>query len=468
MTTTSTDLCYLSIPEAGELMRSRRLSPVELTRAHLDRIEAVDVKLHSYVTLLEDEALAEARVAEAEIIQGRYRGPLHGIPMAHKDLYDTAGVRTTSGSRVDIDRVPTEDATVIARYREAGAVLLGKLAMHEFALSGPDFTTPFEPARSPWNVGHITGGSSSGSGAAVAAGLCMGALGSCTGGSIRFPASHCGTVGLKPTYGRVSRRGVVTLSWSQDHVGPLTRRVEDAALMLQPIAGHDPRDPTSSRDPVPDYRQALGEGIKGLTVGVPRHYFFSREPEVDPDVMDIVEGQLEVLQELGANLEEVTIPSLDFARSANRVIMLSEAFAYDERPLKSRPQEYGQLQRRNIRIGGLLRGSDYVQAQRCRAIVKKEFADVLRRVDVLATPTMPRTAPAFEGYDPVGHNRGPSYTAPFNVAGLPAISVPAGFASDGLPVGLQIAGRPFDEVTILRVAYAYEQRTRWYTRRPQL
>jgi aspartyl-tRNA(Asn)/glutamyl-tRNA(Gln) amidotransferase subunit A len=275
-------------------------------------------------------------------------------------------------------------------------------------------------------------------------------------------------VGLKPTYGRVSRHGVVTLSWSQDHCGPLTRTVEDAALMLQAIAGHDPQDPTSSKAPVPDYCQALGEGIAGLRVGVPRHYFFARSPDVDSEVLDISERALEVLQGLGARLEEVSIPSLAYARSANMIIMLSEAYAYHERNLRTRPHEYGLLQRRFFRIGGLLGGADYVQAQRCRQVVKREFAEVLRRVDVLATPTMPRTAPAFEGYDPVGHNRGPSYTAPFNVTGLPAISVPAGFARNGLPVGLQVAGKPFDEATVLRVAHAYEQQTRWFTRRPPI
>ena len=468
MATTTQELCYLSIPEAGDLMRRRKLSPVELTRAHLDRIEAVDGVLHAFITVMGDQAMSEARKAESELLKGHDRGPLHGIPTAHKDLYDTAGVRTTSGSRVDIDKIPAEDCTVVTRYRDAGAVLLGKLAMHEFALGGPDFTTPFPPARNPWNTGHITGGSSSGSGAAVAGGLAMGALGSCTGGSIRFPACHCGTVGIKPTYGRVSRAGVVTLSWSQDHVGPLTRRVEDAALMLQPIAGHDPKDPTSSRVPVPDYREGISRGIKGLKVGVPRDYFFARGPDVNSEVLDIVEKQLEVLEELGAHVEEVSIPSLDFARSANMVIMLSEAFAYHEPILKTRAHEYGELQRASFRIGGLLKASDYVQAQRCRKVVKREFAEVLSKVDVLASPTMPRTAPAFEGYDPVSHNRGPSYTAPYNVTGLPAISIPAGFAGDGLPVGMQIAGRPFDEATLFRVAYAYEQRTRWYTHRPSI
>ena len=466
MRDTETNLCFLTISEAAELLRHQELSPVELTQAFLQRIEATDGELHSFITVLKDQALADARTAEAEILRGEYKGPLHGIPFALKDLYDTAGVRTTSGSRVDIDRVPTEDATTTARLKAAGAILLGKLAMHEFALGGPDFTTPFAPARNPWNLDHVTGGSSSGSGAAVAAGQCMGALGSCTGGSIRGPASLCGIVGLKATYGRVSRFGVVTLSWSQDHCGPMTWTVEDAAHMLQAIAGYDPKDPTTSSAPVPDYSLALREDIKGLTIGVPRHFFFAPDANVNPEVLAIVDRGLKVLQELGANLEEVTIPSLEYVRAANSVIMLSEAYAFHERNLKSRPQDFGEMVRARFRIGGLFSASDYVQAQRCRKLVKREFAEVLQSVDLLAMPTMTQPAPAFEGYDATSTARGPSFTAPFNLTGLPAISVPCGFTASGLPVGMQIAGKPFDEPGVLRAAYTYQQHARWFERRP--
>ena len=466
MRDTETNLCFLNIDQAAGLLRSQELSPVELTQAFLQRIEATDGKLHSFITVLNDQAMADARTAEAEILRGEYKGPLHGIPFALKDLYDTAGIRTTSGSRVDIDRVPTEDATTTARLKAAGGILLGKLAMHEFALGGPDFTTPFAPARNPWNLDHITGGSSSGSGSAVASGQCMGALGSCTGGSIRGPASLCGTVGLKATYGRVSRFGVVTLSWSQDHCGPLTWTVEDAAHMLQAIAGHDPKDPTTSSAPVPDYSLAMREDIKGLTIGVPRHFFFAPHPNVNPEVLSIVEKGLEALQELGANLEEVTIPSLEYVRAANSVIMLSEAYAYHERNLKSRPQEFGEMVRARFRIGGLFSASDYVQAQRCRKMVNRDFAKVLQKVDILVTPTMTQPAAAFEGYDASGTARGPSFTAPFNLTGLPAISVPCGFTEAGLPVGMQFAGKPFDEPGILRAAYTYQQHARWFERRP--
>ena len=468
MASADTNLCYLTIGQASGLIRRRELSPVELTRAFLDRIDAVDGRLHAYITVLADEALEEARAAEAEILKGEYRGALHGIPLAHKDLYDTAGVRTTSGSRVDENRVPADDSTVIARYRKAGSVLLGKLSMHEYALGGPDFTTPFEPARNPWNLDHIPGGSSSGSGAAVAAGLCMGALGSCTGGSIRGPAFLCGTVGLKATYGRVSRSGVVTLSWSQDHCGPLTWTVEDAAHMLQAVAGHDPKDPTSSRAPVPDYSLSLREDVRGLVVGVPRHFFFSPHPAVSGEVQSIVEKVLVELEGLGASLEEVDIPSLEYERGVNSVIMLCEAFAFHEKNLQTRAHDFGEMVRARFRLGGLLNASDYVQAQRVRRVIKRETAEVMKGVDVLVTPTMTQPAARMDVYDPSSTIQGPSFTAPFNITGLPAMSVPAGFTADGLPVGMQVVGKPFDEPTVLRVGHTYERHARWYERRPSI
>ena len=468
MSNANTELFRLTIKEASDLMRNGELSPVELTRACLGRIEATEGRLHSFITLLSDEAMEAARGAEAEIRAGRYRGPMHGIPIALKDLYDTAGIRTTSGSWVDYDRTPTEDATTTARLKAAGAILLGKLAMHEFALGGPDWTTPFEPARNPWNLDHITGGSSSGSGASVASGQAMGALGSCTGGSIRGPASFCGIVGLKPTYGRVSRFGVVTLSWSQDHCGPMTWTVEDTAFMLQAIAGHDPKDPTTSRAPVPDYSLSLREDIRGVTVGLPRHYFFDPDPSVSPEVVAKVEEAVKVLQELGANVEEVTMPSLEYTRAANSVIMVTEAYAFHEPNLKSRPKDFGEIVRGRFRVGGLLTAGDYLQAQRVRQWAKRDFAEALRRVDFLVTPTMTQPAAAFEGYDPASTIGGRSFTAPFNVTGLPAISVPCGFTESGLPIGMQIAGRPFDEPGVIQAAYAYQQHARWYETRPSI
>ena len=468
MSANPTELCYMTISQAGPLLRDRHLSPVELVRAFLERIEAIDGRLHAYVTPLPERALAQAREAEAEILRGNYRGPLHGIPIGLKDLYDTAGVRTTSMSRVTPDRVPAEDATTVAKLNEAGTILLGKLAMHEFALGGPDFTSLFPPALNPWNLAHIPGGSSSGSGTAVAAGLCMGALGSDTGGSIRGPASMCSIVGIKPTYGRVSNYGVTPLSWSQDHCGPMTWTVEDTALMLQSLAGHDPNDPTTSKAPVPDYSRGLQAGIQGMTIGVPRRYFFESGPDVEPETLSAIGTALEVLVSLGARVQDVDIPHVEHSRAANQAIMMGEAFAYHEHNLKTRREDYGEMVRNRFLLGGLLSMSDYVQAQRVRSLVKREMAEALSAVDVLVTPTSPKPAAALEGYSGGTTLTGPSFTGPFNVSGIPAISVPGGFSSGGLPIGLQIAGKPFDESTVLRVAYAYQEEARWYETRPPI
>ena len=468
MFNTSTELYYLTIAEAGPLLRQRQLSPVELVRAFLERIAAVDGQLHSYVTLLPEQALAEARRAEEEIRRGDYRGPLHGIPIGLKDLYDTAGIRTTAMSRVTPDRIPDTDATTVARLKDAGTILLGKLAMHEFALGGPDPTSLFPPARNPWNLAHMPGGSSSGSGAAVAAGLCMGALGSDTGGSIRGPASLCGIVGLKPTYGRVSNYGVVPLSWSQDHCGPMTWTVTDTALMLQAIAGPDPLDSTTDSAPVPDYGQYLGQGIEGVSIGVPRHYFLPSGPSVDSETVAAIEQALVVLAGLGASVREVTIPHIEHARTANQVIMMAEAFAYHEHNLKTRRQDYGAMVLDRFLLGGLFTQSDYVQAQRVRRLVQEEMAQVLREVDVMVTPTFPKPAALIEGYDGAATMFGPSFTGPFNITGLPAISVPGGFTQAGLPIGLQVIGQPFAESMVLRVSHAYERVARWNDTRPPI
>ena len=468
MTHTNKKLHELTMREAGQLLKDGNLSPVDLTQAFFDRIDETEDRLHSFITLLQDRAMGEARKSEAEIRSGNYKGPMHGIPIVLKDLYDTAGIRTTSGSQVDFDRVPTEDSTATSRLADAGAVLLGKVTMHEFALGGPDWTTPFEPACNPWNLDHITGGSSSGTASAVASGQAMGGLGSCTGGSIRGPASLCGIVGLKPTYGRVSRAGVVTLSWSQDHVGPLTYTVEDSAYMLQAIAGYDPKDPTSSRATVPDYSLSLREDIKGKVFGLPRHYFFDDDPSVNAEAVVVVEKAVAELESLGAKIEEIELPSLDYIRAANTIIMVCEAFAYHEPNLKSRPQDFGEIVRARFRIGGMLSAGDYLQAQRCRQWSKREFAAALQKVDFFVTPTMTQPAAAFDGYDPIATIVGKSFTAPFNVTGLPAISVPCGFTQAGLPVGMQIAGKAFDEPGVIQAAYTYQQHARWYEQRPNI
>ena len=466
MTQAATDLCYLTIREAGELLKGGQLSPVELTRTFLDRIERLDGTLQAYITVLPDSAMAEARNAEAEILRGDYKGPMHGIPIALKDLYDTKGVRTTAGSRVMTDQVPSEDATTTARLRAGGAILLGKLAMHEFALGGPDPTCGFPLARNPWNLDHVPGGSSSGSGAGVAAGLCMGALGSCTGGSIRGPASHCSIVGIKATYGRVSRHGVVPLSWTLDHCGPMTWTVEDSAIMLRVIAGYDSKDPTTGQAPVPDYAASLREDIRGLKIGVPRHFFFADDPLISKETLAVVDAALASLEELGAHVEEVTVPALRYAGAAQPVIMHSEAFAYHQRNLRSRPQDFGEMVRGRFRIGGLFTGGEYVQAQRVRKVLKREFAEVLARVDVVASPTMSNPPPRFDEVDAMTTPRMPSFTGPYNLTGMPAISVPCGFTAAGLPVGLHLAGKPFDEPTVFRAAYTYQQHARWFERRP--
>ena len=468
MTQTSGDLHYLTIRQAGDLLREKKLSPVELTRAFLDRIESLDGTLQAYITVLSDSAMTEARQAESEILRGDYRGPLHGIPIALKDLYNTKGVRTTASSRVMADRVPDEDATATARLREAGIVLLGKLAMHEFALGGPDPTAGFPMARNPWNLEHVPGGSSSGSAAATAAGLAMGTLGSCTGGSIRGPASHSGVVGLKATYGRVSRYGVVPLSWTLDHCGPLTWTVEDAALMLQAIAGHDPKDPTSSREPVPDYSTALKPDIEGMRVGVPRHFFFSDDEAISKDTLSLADAGIKALEGMGAVVEEVTIPALEHNGAAHQVIILGEAFAYHQRNLRRTPQKFGDNVRLRFRAGGLFSSGDYVQAQRLRNILKREFAEVLQRVDVIASPAMSTPAQRFDKMGVLTTSRVPSFTSPYNMTGLPAISVPCGLTPDGLPVGLQIAGKPFDESTIIQAAYAYQQHSGLAEKRPPI
>ncbi|MQF69751.1 hypothetical protein FIM12_05410 [SAR202 cluster bacterium AD-804-J14_MRT_500m] len=462
---TSTDLCFLTIRQAGELMRNIDLSPVELTEAFLHRIDQIDNKLHSYVTILADSALAEARTAETEMLKGAYRGPLHGIPLAHKDLYDTAGVSTTGQSKVMENRVPSMDSTVISRLKGAGSVLLGKVAMYEFALGGPE-TSLFEQAVNPWNLECLAGGSSSGSGAAVAAGLCMGSMGSDTGGSIRWPAAVCGTVGLKATYGRTSRYGVLPLSWSLDHCGPLTRTVEDAAYILQAIAGYDVNDPTSSRAPVPDYSAALRDDVKGLTIGVPTDYCFNPASGVDPEVITAVKKALSTLEELGASVRTVEIPCLEYAGTADVVIMIAEAYAYHRDNLRSQLDNYGQPLRYWFTLGGLLSGNDVIQAQRVRSQIKKEFCELLQQVDLLVMPTVAGPAPKTKGFDIFTFLEWPNFMAPFNISGMPAMSIPCGFHSTGLPLGLQIAGKPFDELTVLRAGYAYERATKWYDHRP--
>jgi aspartyl-tRNA(Asn)/glutamyl-tRNA(Gln) amidotransferase subunit A len=457
------EVAYLGVAELARRFRRCDFSPVEVAAALLDRIGRHDGELHAFVTLTADRALAEAKAAEAALLRGD-ASPLCGIPIAYKDLYATRGVRTTAGSAVLADWVPDADATCVTRLGAAGCVMLGKLITHEFAFGIQLPGHRFPPARNPWNPAHIPGGSSSGSGAALAAGLIAASLGTDTGGSIRGPAARCGIVGLKPTYGRCSRAGVVTLSWTLDHTGPMARSVEDCAWLLQGLAGHDRLDPASSRAPVADYLATLGDGIAGLRVGVPRAYFLEG---VHPDVATAFEQALETLRRLGATVVDVEIPSI-WDAPAFMAIMLAEAFAYHERDLRERAHLYGDGLREKLLAGALVTATEYVQAQRLRARLHAEMLEALGRVDLLATPTVPVPAETFEAALTPDAPFPKSNMAPFNMAGLPALALPCGFAANGLPVSLQLAGRPFDEATVLRAGHAYERATDWHRRRPPL
>lgn len=459
------ELCDLTLAEAAAAVRARSVSPVELTESLLERIARLDNQLRTYITVTPERALEQARAAEQAITRGEVTGPLHGVPLALKDLFDTAGVATTGGSGLLRDRVPDRDATVVTRLRQAGTVLLGKLNMHEFAY-GVTTTNPHHGiCRNPWNPEHIPGGSSGGSGAAVAARLCYGSLGSDTGGSIRIPAALCGITGLKPTYGRVSRAGVLPLSWTLDHVGPMTRTVTDAALLLQAIAGHDPADAASASVPVPDYTVDLERGARGLRLGVPRGYFYDG---AQPAVLSSIDAALDVYRSAGASIIEVAIPDLDLAGPAFAPLISVEAAACHLRNLRQRPEAYGDDVRLRLEQGALYPAVQYVQAQQARQRVVAGFEAAMRDVDVLVTPAVPVTAPAIHTTVVATPNPLTRCTFPLDVCGFPAMSIPCGFDHAGLPVGLQLIGRPWDEATVLRAGRAYERETDWTFRRPPL
>ena len=456
------DICFLPIAVASQLIARKELSPVDVLNAHLERIEQTDGKLNSFITLMRDESIKTAQLLGREVQAGNYRGPLHGIPLGLKDLYYTKGVRTTVGSKILRDFVPDTDAAVTERFKEAGAIIIGKLQMHEFALGSTSLNPHDGPAHNPWDIERITGGSSGGSGSAVASGQCMGALGSDTGGSVRIPASLCGIVGLKPTFGRVSRYGVYPLSWSLDTVGPMTRTVHDAALILNAISGHDPRDPSSSDRPVEDYTSGLDKGIGGVRVGVPKEYFFD---EVDPEVGDAVLQSAKVLEGLGASVEEVEIPVLEHALAIASTISITEAAEVHMHHLRHNAADMGPDVRSRLEAAALTPATDYIKAQRARSFFNQGIAEALEKFEVLLTPTLPISAPRIDEVE-LQVDKLPRLTRPFNISGLPAISVPCGFTSSGMPIGLQLAGRAFDEATLLGVAHAYERATDWHTRRP--
>jgi aspartyl-tRNA(Asn)/glutamyl-tRNA(Gln) amidotransferase subunit A len=468
------DVLFSPITEQAALVRSGRLSPVELTRAYLDRIAKLDGTLRAFITVDGDRALAAARTLEGEATARTWRGPLHGVPLAHKDLFLIEGLPTSCGTRTADYFVGAPPCSAVARLVAAGAITLGKLNMTELALGPFGDNAHHGDVQNPWRIGHVSGGSSSGSGAAVAAALAAGALGTDTGGSIRLPAACCGVVGLKPTYGRVSRAGVMPLSWSYDHVGPLARTARDAALLLSLIAGHDPLDATSSRRAVPDYLAALDGGVKGLRLGVAGGFYADR---LDPAVADALAQAVAVLRDLGAVVEPVTVPDpRPMVAACSTPMVRAESVAIHSRLLKERPGELQPTVRERMTPGLTVSAYEYLQGQRQRARFTREFLDaVFSRIDVLVTPTIPEPAPALAQVkagttaDVIARmGRFSRLTRPFNALGLPALSIPAGTSADGRPIAMQLVGRPFDEAVLLRLGEAYERATAWHRRRPAL
>jgi aspartyl-tRNA(Asn)/glutamyl-tRNA(Gln) amidotransferase subunit A len=453
---------------------ARKVSPVEVTRDCLDRIERLDNRLRSFITVDADGALRAARELEAELAAGSRRGPLHGVPLAYKDLCHVEGLPTSCGTKTREYFFDRNECTAVARLRRAGAVTLGKLNMSELALGPFGENAHHGDAQNPWRIGHVPGGSSSGSGVAVAAGLALGALGSDTGGSIRLPAACCGIVGLKPTYGRVSRAGAMALSWSFDHVGPMARTVRDVAMLLGIIAGHDPRDGTSSRRAVPDYVAALERPMAPLRLGVPENYYLDR---LDAQVERAFQTALRVIGDLGVSVEPIRVPDPEVMVGAcSNVMVRAESAAIHARLIRERPHELQPAVRLRLEPGLHISAHDYLQASRLRARLTRQFvAEVFAAVDVLIAPTIPEPPPAFEAVKAGGPTelvkrmgRFSRLTRPINGYGLPAVSLPCGFSEDGRPVALQIIGRPFAEATILRLAHAYEQAGGWSARRPPL
>jgi Asp-tRNA(Asn)/Glu-tRNA(Gln) amidotransferase A subunit family amidase len=456
-----------TIAAAASLIARRELSPVELTQACLDRVARLDGTLHSFIALAPEAALARARAAEEAAMKGALAGPLHGIPLGLKDIYDVAGMATTAHSRLLAYHRPARDAACTQRLAAAGAVFLGKLALHEFAFGGPSFDLPWPPARNPWNPAHFTGGSSSGTGAAVAAGLVLGGLGSDTGGSIRLPAALCGIAGIKPTYGLVSRAGIFPLAYSLDHAGPMAWTVEDCAILLQAIAGHDPADPASADRPVADFRAALGAGVKGLRIGVVRQ-FHERDNPVNPATRKAIEGAIDLYRREGAAIRDVMLSPLDDWRACGLVILLAEGFAVHHDWMRTRMDQYGELLRDRLALGAMIGAADYVLAQRRRRELCADLAHAMRDLDLLLTATVPAEAPPIDRVPKWGLIEQPNFTAAFNVAGYPAMSVCTGYGEGGLPLAMQLIAKPFDEPTLFRAAHAYERAMPWRDRRPPL
>ena len=467
----TSEVCFLSAAEIGRLIKSREVSPVEVTQAYLERIDGLDERLHSYIMVANEEALRQAKEAEAQIASGQHKGPLHGVPLGIKDQCDIQGWPTTGGSTIFKDNVPDHDSTVAARLREAGAVFLGKLNMTELAIAETiDF--PYGTPGNPWDLERDPGGSSAGSGAATAAFLCAASIGEDTGGSIRCPASYCGIAGMRPTWSRVSRHGLMSGVWSMDTLGPMARTVEDCALILHAIAGHDPQDPYSSKEPVPDYQATLDRPIDGLRVGLVSELIDNSQ--LDPDVVSAVRVAAEELDGLGAKVEEVSIPLVRDAVPLYWTVGYVEYCAVNEELIRTRAKDMTYMVKIRLLAASLLPGHLYYKALQLREALRRQVLAAFTRFDVLICPTMatgapkpPTTRHAASKEEVSEALTGPDYlTAPFNLASVPALSVPCGFTSNNLPIGLQIAGRPFEDGTVLRVGHAYERATDWHTRRP--
>jgi aspartyl-tRNA(Asn)/glutamyl-tRNA(Gln) amidotransferase subunit A len=456
-----------TIAEAARLLAARKISPVELTQHCLDRVDALNDTLHAFITVTPERAMDDARAAEARLMAGTARGKLDGIPIAHKDIYATKGIATTAHSKLLQGWVPTEDAVTVRTLAEAGTVMLGKLSTHEFAFGGPSFDLPWPPARNPWNPDHFTAGSSSGTGAAVAAGMILGGTGSDTGGSIRGPASLCGIAGLKPTYGLCPRTGILPLAFSLDHAGPMAWTVEDCALLLQDMAGYDPADPGSANRPVPDFSAKLGQPIKGLRIGVVRHWH-ETDARVSPAVQAGIDGALATWRDQGAEIVEVVMPSLLEYQAANFVIITTEAFSLHEPWMRTRFNDYGELLRDRMIFGALVAGTDYVQALRRRRELCALTAAAAKDVDILVTAGAPAEAPRIDAVPKWGNLTKPGFTNPFNITGWPAMCVCSGYGEGGLPVAIQIAAKPFQETLLLQVADAFEKATDFRSQRPTL
>ena len=456
-----------TIAEAARQIAARTLSPVELTQHCLDRIEAEDHALHSFVLVTPERALADARAAEDRVVKGGRRGTLDGIPIAHKDIYGTAGIRTTGHSKLLKDWVPEANATTVQKLADAGTIMLGKLATHEFAMGGPSFDLPWPPARNPWDTKHFTSGSSSGTGAAVAAGLILGGTGSDTGGSIRGPAALCGIAGIKPTYGLCSRFGILPLSNSLDHAGPMAWTAEDCAILLQAMAGYDKQDPASADRPVPDFSAQLGQDAKGLRIGVPRRWH-EADRKVSPAVQAGIDRAVEIWRAQGAEIRDITMPSLLDYQACLFVIITAEAYSLHEPWMQERFSDYGELLRERMAFGALFAATDYVQALRYRRELCAASFAAAADVDLLLTAGAAAEAPQIDAIPKWDGLMRPGFTAPFNLTGWPAMCVCSGFGENGLPVSIQIAAKPFQEATLFRAAHAFEQAAGLRDKRPTL